>query len=293
MSQKPWTIKALLEVTTDYLKKKDIESPRLSAEILLAHQLNINRVKLYLNLNQPLNDSEVSGYRTLIKRRVNREPIHYITGHREFWSLDFKVGPQVMVPRPESELLVELGLSLCKGSLEGECKRILDLGTGCGALCISLACEVEQGSFWASDISDEALDLARFNARKHGVENRIEFIQGDLFQPFKDKNLRFDIIISNPPYIASEAISALPPDVRNYEPRVALDGREEGLFFIKKIISEGKDYLNPGGWVLLEMDPDQTTKALKLIEREPGYERGERFKDYSHQYRVVMAQRND
>jgi release factor glutamine methyltransferase len=160
--QKSWNIKELLEVTADYLKKKEIESPRLSAEVLLSHQLNIDRVKLYLSLDQPLHEKEVAGYRSLIKRRLKREPLQYITGVQEFWSLDFTVGPPVMVPRPETELLVEHALALCRGNrlAEGPCARILDLGTGCGALAVVIARELETVAVWASDVSQEALDIA-------------------------------------------------------------------------------------------------------------------------------------
>lgn len=292
MLQKSWTIKELLEVTTGYLEKKEIESPRLSAEILLAHQLNIDRVKLYLRFDQPLHDKEVAGYRSLIKRRLSREPIQYITGVQEFWSLDFTVGPQVMVPRPETELLVEHALALCRGngSAEGPCARILDLGTGCGALAIAIARELEGVAVWASDISQEALDIARGNAKRHGLEERIEFVLSDLWQGLSNQGLTFDIIVSNPPYIKPEAMDSLPPEVRDYEPRQALDGGEEGMVYIRNIIQEAPKHLNPGGWILLEMDPEQTPKAFGLIEASNSYGQKVRVKDYSHNYRVVMAQ---
>ena len=295
MSAKSWTIKELLEVTTDYLEKKEIESPRLSAEILLAHQLNIDRVKLYLRFDQPLHDKEVAGYRSLIKRRLTREPLQYITGRQEFWSLDFTVGPPVMVPRPETELLVEHALALCRGnrSAEGPCARILDLGTGCGALAIAIARELEGVAVWASDISQEALDIARGNAKRHGVEERIEFILSDLWQGLSHQELAFDIIVSNPPYINSDAIDSLPPEVRDYEPRQALDGGEEGMVYIRNIIEQAPKHLNPGGWILLEMDPEQTTKAFGLIEANNSYGEKVRLKDYSHYHRVVMAQKID
>ncbi|MDP6178994.1 MAG: peptide chain release factor N(5)-glutamine methyltransferase [Desulfatiglandales bacterium] len=293
MSPKIWTIKELLKVTTDYLKTKKIDSPRLVAEILLAHQLNINRIKLYLNFDQPLRKSEITGYRSLITRRLGREPLQYIIGIQEFWSQDFIVGMQVMIPRPESELLVEQVISLCKGGRlpENQNYRILDLGTGSGVLAISLAGELEEASLWASDISRDALNLARLNTQKHGVEGRIEFCLGDMWQAFLDQDLKFDIILSNPPYIASEAIDTLPAEVRDYEPRLALDGREEGMYFISKIIMEGPKYLNPGGWLLLEMDPKQTTKAFILIEESDSYKEKVRLKDFSNRYRVVMAKK--
>ena len=292
MRRKSWTIKDLLKVTTEYLKKKEVDSPRLSAEVLLAHQLNITRVKLYLDFDQPLHDREISAYRSLIRRRLNREPIQYITGIQEFWSLDFLVGPQVMIPRPESELLIEQVIPLRseKRMPETHNPKILDLGTGCGALAIVLARELEEASIWASDISSKALNLARLNAKKHGVEDRVEFILSDMWQSFTDQHFSFDVILSNPPYIAFDAIDSLPPEVRNYEPRQAFDGREEGMFFIRKIIMECPRFLTPGGWILLEMDPEQTTKAFKLIEEIDSYREKVRFRDYSHHYRVVMAQ---
>ena len=295
MLQKSWTIKELLKVTIDYLEKKEIESPRLSAEILLAHQLNIDRVKLYLRFDQPLHDKEVAGYRSLIKRRLSREPIQYITGVQEFWSLDFAVGPQVMVPRPETELLVEHAVALCRGnrSAQGPCARILDLGTGCGALAVAIARELEEVSVWASDVSQEALAMARENAKRHGVEERIQFVLSDLWQGLSNQELTFDIIVSNPPYIRSEAIDSLPPEVRDHEPRQALDGGEEGMDYIRNIIQEAPKHLNPGGWILLEMDPEQTTKALGLIEANKNFGEKARLKDYSHYYRVVMAQKKD
>lgn len=290
--QKPWTIRDLLTVTADYLRDKEVESPRLSAEILLAHQLNVNRVKLYLNFDQPLLEPEVAGYRVLIKRRLQREPIQYITGMQEFWSLDFLVSPGVMIPRPESELLVEQVVALCRETkgTKGQRPRILDLGTGCGALAIALARELEEAFLWASDVSQEALDIAVVNAKRHGVESRISFIQSDMWHSFSDEDLIFHIIVSNPPYIASDAMDSLAPEVRDYEPRQALDGGEEGMVYIATIINEAPRHLNPGGWVVLEMDPEQTEKAFKLIEESNQYKEKLRLRDYSHQYRVVMAQ---
>jgi len=293
VSPKRWTIKELLEVTADYLKKKEIDSPRLCAEVLLSHQLNINRVKLYLALDQPLNEGEISGYRSLIKRRLDREPIQHITGVQEFWSMEFIVGPQVLIPRPESELLIEQIILIYKaeGRMEQTGPTVLDLGTGSGALAVSLARELKSASVWASDISPEALDIARKNSKRHGVEERIQFIHGDLWQPFKEKNFTFDFIVSNPPYIALEDYDSLAPEVRDYEPRLALDGHNQGMFYIEKIIMGGADYLNPGGWLLIEMDPGQTPKAIELMEKSSRYSEKSRIRDYSGNYRVVMSQK--
>jgi release factor glutamine methyltransferase len=295
MRQKSWIIKDLLKVTADYLKEKEIDSPRLTAEILLSHQLKTDRVNLYLNFDQPLTENEISGYRSLIKRRVLHEPIQYITGIQEFWSLDFMVDPQVIIPRPESELLVEqavkrIGTNFAKQSRP---PRILDLGTGSGVLAISVAKELTQAQIWATDLSDGALSIARRNAEKHGVSDRIKFMYGDLWEPITNLNFTFDMIISNPPYVASEEYDDLAPEVRDYEPRLALDGHKGGMYFIEKILKGGPDYLSPGGWLIMEMAPDQTGKALLFAEQINGYGEKMRIKDYSHVYRVVLAQKVD
>ena len=293
MRAKIWTIKELLSVSTDYLEEKQIESPRLTAEVLLAFQLNLNRVKLYLNLDLPLNDDEISGYRELIRRRLQREPLQYITGVQEFWSLDFQVDPRVLIPRPETELLVEKALERIKESSEthGHPLEILDLGTGSGALAITLAKEIQGARIWATDISPEAIELARLNASRHDVSGRIEFRQGDLWHALDDPNITFDLIVSNPPYVSIDEYEYLAPEVRDHEPRIALDGHEEGLFYIRKIIEKCPEFLNPGGWLLLEMAPGQTEKALELIRATKIFENEDRIKDYGHLYRVVLAQR--
>lgn len=292
MRRKSWTIKDLLEVTSNYLREKGVDSPRLSAEVLLAFQLKVDRVKLYLNFDQPLHEREVAAYRELIKRRLNREPIQYITGIQEFWSLDFTVGPQVLIPRPETELLVEQVVSLRddKRLTKSGDLRILDLGTGSGVLAIVIAREFGRASVWASDVSAEALAIAKTNAKKYGLEDRIEFLLSDMWEGLIDSSLAFDVIISNPPYIASDHISFLAPEVRDHEPMSALDGGEQGMHFIKEIIKEAPKYLDAGGWILLEMDPEQTAIAMELMGKNDDYVEKRRIKDYSGQYRVVMAQ---
>jgi release factor glutamine methyltransferase len=289
---KAWTIHDLLKVTSEYLKQKDIEAPRLSAEVLLAHLLSLTRIQLYLYYDRPLNEDEVSGYRGLIKRRLNREPLQYITGTQEFWSLEFSVDPSVLVPRPESELLIEKSLSLFDKGLvpHTDDPRILDLCTGSGALAVALAKEIQVGFFWASDISQEAIGVACSNASRHGVANRIQFLIGDLLQPVKDQGLVFDLIMSNPPYIRSAALKTLSREV-GCEPRLALDGGEDGMFYIRKILSEGPRSLYPGGWLLMEMDQEQTSEALRLMEETGQYASWERVKDYSRRYRVVMGRK--
>ena len=293
MGADTWTIGRLLEVTAAFLEKKGIESPRLCADILLSHALHTDRVKLYLHYDQPLTDGEITKFRSLIKRRLKREPVQYITGIQEFWSMDFMVGPQVLIPRPESEVLMEQVLSLWgeKKIPNPECPKILDLCTGSGALVIALAREIKGASLWASDMSMDALELARKNTRKHGVESRIVFLQGDLLDPFLKRGMRFDAIVSNPPYIPSRSLDALCPEVRDYEPKQALDGGEDGMIYIERIIAVGPACLNHQGWLLIEMDPVQLPLASKQVDHSGRYGERRSVKDYSHRDRVLMARK--
>jgi release factor glutamine methyltransferase len=169
--------------------------------------------------------------------------------------------------------------------------KILDLGTGCGTLAVSLAKEVPNAQILATDSSNKALELARINAQRHGVSGRIQFKEGDLWKPFMNSGITFDIILSNPPYVASEAYNDLPPEVRDYEPKSALDGRDGGTYYIEKIIRNAPLYMKPKAWIMLEMAPDQTEKALGLVEQIEGYGEKTRIRDYSRLYRIVMAQR--
>ena len=288
-----WTIKDLLRVSTDYLQEKQIDSPRLTAEVLLAFQLEMNRVALYLNLDQPLNEPEVSGYRELIRRRIQREPLQYITGVQEFWSLDFEVDPRVLIPRPETELLVEQAMAIheTRSAQGAGIDTILDLGTGSGALAITLAKEIPDARIWATDISGGAIDLATRNAEKHEVLDRIEFIPGDLWQPLTDMGMAFDLIVSNPPYVSDEEYRNLSPEVHDHEPRISLYANEYGLYYIRKIIEGCEAFLNPGGWLLMEMSPGQTEEALERISSMDTLEKGSRIQDYSQRYRVVLTRK--
>jgi release factor glutamine methyltransferase len=290
---KAWTIGELLKVSADYLKQKGIDAPRLSAEILLAYQLHLTRVQLYLQYDRPLSEPEVEGYRALVRRRLSREPVQYITGTQEFWSMEFMVDPSVLIPRPETEVLVEQAVLLGKEypDLQEEGVNFLDLGTGCGALAVALASEFHKALICATDLSEEALRVARGNAERLGVKDRIEFKCGDLFAPFAGKGTRFDMIVSNPPYIAEEAFEALTPEVRDHEPKSALDGREQGMYYIDRILKEAAGYLVPGGWILMEMDPEQTSKAIRILEETGRFTEHRRIQDYSHRHRMVMARK--
>jgi len=294
MTQASWHIGDLLKVTTAYLKKKGIESPRLTAELLLAHLLGMDRVTLYLQFEKPLTEDELSGYRTLVSRRVRREPLQYITGVQEFWSMNFQVDPRVLVPRPETELLVEQALARAgeRDPATAAPRRLLDLGTGSGILAVCLAKECSTWEVWATDISPDALEVAHVNAEKHGVGDRIRFRQGDLFQPFKSDRLLFHLIVSNPPYVAEEEYRSLPPEVQTYEPRIALAAGKAGTDFITRILGEAPDFLVAAGWLLVEMAPGQTEQAMKIAERTGSYDEILRVRDYSGRYRVVCVRRS-
>jgi release factor glutamine methyltransferase len=294
VSPQRWIIKDLLAVTADYLQKKDIDSPRLCAEMLLAYQLKTTRIKLYLDFDKPLNEKDIDEYRHLIQRRLRREPVQYITGVQEFWSLEFNLNPLVLIPRPETEILVEQIITIIKDKkAAGETGNlsVLDIGTGSGAIAVSVASELPDADIWATDVSAEALEVAKANACKHGFENRINFVEGDLFSAIKDTTQLFDVIVSNPPYIPREDYDSLPPEVGRYEPRTALDGREGGLFFIRRLILEAKDFLKSGGWLLIEMAPFQTAKAMDLAAQTGFYGEQKVIKDYCRMDRVVTAKK--
>jgi release factor glutamine methyltransferase len=207
--------------------------------------------------------------------------------------MEFMVNPSVLIPRPETEVLVEQAVLLRQANpkLQLEGVNLLDLGTGCGVLAVALAREFKEARIYATDLSEEALRVARRNAEKHNLLDRIQFMSGDLFIPFAGKRTRFDIILSNPPYIPSEAFDNLPPEVKNHEPRSALDGREQGMHYIARILNEAADYLVAGGWVLMEMDPEQIPTAVRIIEKRGQFMEHKRIQDYSHRYRILMARK--
>jgi len=289
MSQRQWTVKELLKVTADYLQGKGVESPRLSSELLLAHLLQVDRIRLYLDHEKPLQDDEIAAYRILVRRRANREPLQHITGVQEFWSEEFSVGPEVLIPRPESELLVEQTIEIMRADRpDGGSPLLLDLGTGSGALIISLGKAIPEARLCASDISEKALTIACGNARKLGRE-KIAFACGDLFGPFKAGAPPFDLIVTNPPYVATEVLDTLMPEI-GFEPRIALDGGRDGMRYIERIIVEAPEFTKPGGWLLVEMDPAQIQTALEMIARTGRYTQAKAVKDYSRRLRVVVAQ---
>lgn len=286
-----WTILNILKWTTSYFQTHDIDSPRAAAEILLAHTLKLNRIELYMRYDQPLSEKELALFKALIKRRIAREPIAYIVGVKEFWSMDIAVTGDVLIPRPETEHLVEAALSLLPANSCNIPKRILELGTGSGAIICALALHRPEHIFVASDRSIKAVELAAKNARHHNLNKKIMFFSGDWFMPLKDDTCLFDMIISNPPYINTRLINKLQPEIFMYEPVMALDGGKDGLCWLRHIICRAHTYLKPGGSLLLEIGHDQKEGVRRIVNSCGHYEQVMFTKDYSGHNRVVQMKK--
>ncbi|MBU4345212.1 MAG: peptide chain release factor N(5)-glutamine methyltransferase [Proteobacteria bacterium] len=290
-SANEWTILNILKWTTSYFQTHDIDSPRAASEILLAHALKLNRIELYMRYDQPLSKKELALFKALIKRRIAREPIAYIVGVKEFWSMDIAVTGDVLIPRPETEHLVETALSLLPANSCNIPKRILELGTGSGAIICALASQRSEHIFIASDRSIKAVELAAKNATHHNLNKKIMFFSGDWFMPLKDDARLFDMIISNPPYINTRLINKLQPEISMYEPVMALDGGKDGLCRLEHIIYRAHAYLKPGGSLLLEIGHDQKDDVDRIINSCSHYEQVVFTKDYSGHPRVVQMKK--
>jgi release factor glutamine methyltransferase len=283
----------LLNWSTNTLKEYQIENPRLNAELLLARSLNLGREELYMRLHGQPKEREKEALEKLIQRRISGEPLQYILERQEFWSIDFKVDPRVLIPRPETELLIEQSLLVLSGTSFKRIPSVLEIGTGSGAIAIALAKEVKNIFLVATDISRDALELAKENSKSAGVQHQIKFLNGDLFGPLRSSKERkpFDLILSNPPYIIRPEIGSLAREVRDYEPIIALDGGEDGLEFYRRLISQTPFYLREGGWLLLEIGQGQGPLVSELIEEEGYFLKPDCVPDLSGIERVVKAQR--
>ena len=262
-----------IQKSADFLAKKGVESPRLQAELLLAHVLKLPRMKLYLNFERALTAAEVDGLRELVQRRGRREPLQHIVGSTSFCGLEMAVDRRVLIPRPETELLAEaawqwlseftLQHAAGRGRPEGWTPTALDFGTGSGCLAIALAVKCPGAKLHAVDVSPEALEVARHNAAAHQVADRIQFLESDGFAALSG-GIRFDLIVSNPPYIPGAEIETLQPEVRDYDPRGALDGGADGLDFYRRLAAEACPFLEPDGRILLEFG-DGKAEAIQKI----------------------------
>jgi release factor glutamine methyltransferase len=286
--QPQWTILRLLKWATDYFKSYTIDSPRAAAEILLADVLGLKRIDLYVQYEKPLSSAELSRFKTYVQRRVRREPVAYITGRKEFWSLDLRVTKDVLIPRPETECLVEASLELIP---DHSPMRIFEIGTGSGAISIALISERPELRCAASDRSIKAVEVAKANACRLGMEGTICFFSGDGCFPLRERMYPFDMIVSNPPYIKAADIGRLQPEIFMHEPRMALDGGADGLQCIRHIVGTAHSYLKPGGILLLEVGHDQRAGIRKIIEAAGVYGEIIFRKDYSGYDRVVRMRK--
>lgn len=285
---RPMTILEVIQRSTDFLAKKGVPSPRLQVEHLLAHTLQMPRMKLYLNFERELTPPQLEALRCLVQRRGRREPIQYITGSAAFCGLEMSVNKNVLAPRPETELLAERAWKfLQECAAHHAAPAGLDLGTGSGCLAIALAVHAPGAAIHACDVSGEALAVARQNAARHGV--RVEFYQGDLFAAVPP-GARFQLIVSNPPYIPTERLKELEPEVRDYEPRQALDGGADGLDFYRRIAAEGGGFLEPAGRLMAELDEDGAEAAAELFRRQNWIVEAIE-PDYSQRPRILIARR--
>ena len=308
------TVLEVIQRSTDFLARKGIESPRLQSELLLAHVLKLERMRLYLNFNKTLSREDEARMRELVKRRGQREPLQQIVGTTSFCGLEIEVNRHVLVPRPETELLAEAGWEFLNRLVTSRWARsgagedeetasagagsltALDVGTGSGCLAIALAKRCERLRVIATDISEEALALARHNAERHGLTERITFVQGDGFQALGRMTsgwaTTFNLIISNPPYIPRQEIAALQREVRDFEPLAALDGGVDGLDFYRRFAVEARNYLEPGGKIMLEFGDNQAQTIGELFQNEKWIVEAV-LPDYSKRARILVAAKPD
>lgn len=289
MPNKMWRVVDLLDWTVEYFQQHGVPNPRLDAEVLLGHLLEKSRLQLYLHFEMPVFQEHLTPFRELIKKRIERTPVSYLTNRKEFMSLDFYVDERVLIPRPETEQLVETVLT----AKSRDFQRLLELGTGSGVIATSLAVQQPEWEIVATDISESALAVARQNAETHACAAQIKFLSGDLFEPIEamntDEKAQFDWIVCNPPYIKNTERDTLNPDVRDYEPEVALFAGDDGLAVIRRLIVEAPGYLAPSGKLILEIGETQADSVRALLDAESAYCTYELLKDYAEKERVVLA----
>lgn len=284
----PWTVARLLSWTRAYFQKHGVESPRLCAEILLAHAMDCERIELYTRHTTIPGEEALREFRSAVAEAAAGRPIAYLTHTKEFFALTFEVSPDVLIPRPETEVLVERVIHLARHGAGG-IRSILDVGTGSGCIAIALAKNLPDLALAAGDVSEAALAVARRNAERHGVLDRIEFRAGNLFEPW-GSDRRFDVIVSNPPYIAESERADLPANVRDYEPQVALFAGTDGLDLIRRLVAESPRHLEPGGHLLTEVGYTQAEAVRDLLD-EAHWSDILTYQDALRHERVVHARR--
>jgi release factor glutamine methyltransferase len=291
----PVTVLEAIQLSAEFLGKRGVDSPRLQAELLLANVLKLPRMQLYLNFERVLNPTETDTYRELVKRRGQREPLQQILGCISFCGVDFEVNRHVLVPRPETELLAEAGWTFIHerakpGVGESGILMVLDFGTGSGCLAVTVALKSKFARVSGVDLSPQALEVAQKNATRHGVTEQVQFFLGDGFGSLPPGS-RFDLILGNPPYIPSAEILTLQPEVRDFEPRQALDGGKDGLDFYRRLAREAAPFVNPGGCIMLEFGDGQGPELRQIFEEQKWIV--ERLlEDYTRRQRILVARIN-
>ena len=294
-TSEPWTVRRVLSWMTQHFTERGCDTPRLDAEVLLAHILRCPRIQLYVQYERPLTDGERAELRELVKRRSSYEPVAYLVGHREFFGLKFRVTPAVLIPRPDTETLVLELIDQLKGISPTETcdfpsAALIELGIGSGAISVTAAVQLPGLTVHAVDVSPDALQVAGENAARHEVSDRVTLYEGDLFTPLPD-GLQVEAIVSNPPYVRQADLERLDADVRDHEPRLALDGGVEGLDVARRIVSESSRFLKPGGLILLELSPDNIRQAEEFLESQGVYENIRILKDAGGRERVLAARK--
>jgi len=284
-----WTVLRLMRWSGEYLETKGVERGRLDAEHLLAEALGVERLQLYLQYDRPLLPEELDGYRPLLRRRAQREPLQYIVGSAAFRELELQVDGRVLIPRPETEVLVDEILAWAGGRDDAALSAV-DLGTGSGAIALSLAMEGPFERIVATDVSAEALEVARANAARAGLDGSVEFREGSLFEPLHAGEA-FDVVVSNPPYVTDVEGRSLQPEVMDWEPKSALLGGPDGLDVIRGIIAGAGDHVLPGGLLALEVGLGQAGPVVALLESTGGYDDARIRRDYTGRERMVLARR--
>lgn len=291
-----WTVGSLLTWTTDFFTRKGVDEPRLSAELLLAHSLKCTRMALYTQFDRVPPEDELVPFRELVKQRANHVPVAYLVGRAWFFSLELKVTRDVLIPRPDTETVVEFVIQHARGRPEWTAPgtpAILDLCTGSGAIAIALAKGLATAVVTATDVSPKALEVARENAESAGVAGRVSFVEGDLMAPLEKDPAPtlYHVIASNPPYIPTGALAGLPPTVRDHEPRLALDGGQDGTAFHRRIIAEAPAHLHAGGLLIMEMQLDQGPALTAALKEAGKYDNVRVIRDAAGNPRCVVATR--
>jgi release factor glutamine methyltransferase len=285
-----WTVRRVLEWTAKDLAGLGIPTARLDAELLLSHALGCDRVRLYMDLTRPLDAAELATVRELVKRRRKREPVAYILGHKEFYKRRFVVTRDVLVPRPETELLVDRALEILPASDPREHARALDLCTGSGVVAITLALERPELGVDGADLAAAALTIARANAQALGAGERVQWYEGDLFEALPGRTA-YALITANPPYVADGVLAELAPEVREHEPRLALSGGDDGLAVIRRLCAQAPEWLLSGGSLLFEHGFDQGERVLALLQSDARWEAVRSHKDLAGADRIAEARR--